>query len=169
MKVRLANNNDLPVLYVLFKDLTAKMTNEGIKIWNEYYPYFDFETDIENSRLYVVTEDNAVVATFTLYDNTVGQECISWTEPESKAVYISHLGVDIHHLRQGIGNKCIDYMKDIALSKGAKYLRLMVADINTPAVALYTKNGFKKRIGTFHEESEMVGTTIHENGYEIRL
>lgn len=137
MEIRLAENKDLPELKTMFSQIVENMNQNNIKIWNEYYPFEEFESDIKNKNLYVLLEQNEIVAAFGLFETTSGSNNFDWQNPSAKALYLARVGVNTKHLRKGLGGLCLTHAKQISKQKGCDYLRLMVADINTPAVALY--------------------------------
>jgi len=169
MNIRLANKQDLPELKKMFNHIVAKMNDDGINIWNEYYPFEEFEGDIENNRLYLLVDENDICATFGLFDSTCGEDLFKWEDNQEKAIYIGRLGVNVNFLRKGIGTKAIDEARKLVKQKNGKYLRLTVGEENVPAINLYLKNGFNKVDGLFSEYSETLDKTIHEIGFELKI
>ena len=169
METRLATQNDLPVLKTTFEKIVEKMNNDGICIWNEFYPYEEFEQDIKNKNLYVITNQNNIVAAFGLYPKVCGSESFEWECSNCKALYIARVGVNTNNLRQGIASEIINQAKIIAKQHGVIYLRLNVVEINKPAIELYQKNGFKKVNGTYKEFSPTLNKTLCEYGYELKI
>ena len=70
--------------------------------------------------------------------------------------------------RQGIGEKLVNSACKIASLKGAGYLRLLVSDVNNPAIELYTKCNFNKLKG-IHEERIRADLSLYEYGFEMQL
>ena len=169
MEIRLAENKDLPELKTMFSQIVENMSKNNIKIWNEYYPFEEFESDIKNKNLYVLIEQNEIVAVFGLFETTGGSDNFEWQKPSAKALYLARVGVNTKHLRKGYGKLSLTHAKQISKQKGCDYLRLMVADINTPAVSLYKQNGFTQVAGKYIEYSPTLNANITEFGYEIKL
>jgi len=169
MNFRLAVKGDLPQLQTMFIDIVKNMDNNNIHIWNQYYPYEEFENDIQNKNLYLITDKNDIVATIGLFDTIDGENCFEWKNKNAKTLYISRLGVNVNYLRQGMGKLALQNAIKIANDRNCKYLRLLVADINKQAINLYTKNGFCKVDGIRNEYSETLNKTISELGLEIKL
>ena len=113
MKIRLATNSDLANLEKMFLAIVENMNNQNIKIWNEYYPFEEFENDIKNNCLYVLESNNEIIATFGLFESTGGQEYINWIDKDAKAIYLARVGVNVDYLRQGIGSQVIKYAQEI--------------------------------------------------------
>ncbi len=167
MKLRIANTNDLPALETMFKSIVDGMTKNGVSIWNEFYPYEEFADDIEKGNLYLIANKNELAAAFGVYDTTNGQDCFEWKDKGAKAVYLGRVGVNAKFQRQGIGELALRHALEIARQKNAKFLRLLVSDVNKPALSLYRKNGFTQAAGVYNEFSESLGKNIVELGFEM--
>ena len=167
MELVKAEKSDLQQLKVVFDNIVKNMHNNGVNIWNEYYPYEEFEYDIEANNLYLIKDGETIVATFGVYDSISGIDSFKWSCQDSDALYLGRVGVNINYLKMGIGSKIIEYAKIIAKNKGAKFLRLTVVDINKPAINLYLKNKFLKVEGVYKEVIEETNTTLYEYGFEI--
>ena len=124
MKTRLAVVDDLPELKVMFDEIVKTMETNNVFIWNEYYPYEEFENDIQNKNLYVVTNDNKIISAFGLFDDVSGSACFDWSEKNSKALYLGRFGVNPDYQKCGYGAKTIEETKKISKDFGGKYLRL---------------------------------------------
>ena len=170
MKTRLAKYSDLPQLKTMFDKVVKNMNSHGGCIWNEYYPYEEFERDIERQQLYLLMDEEVIVATFVLYEfKTTCLDCLTWQDNTAKAMLLNRFGVNVDYLRQGMGVKALDEAKRIAKSQSAKYIRLTVVDSNTPAINLYKKYGFTKVDGIYEEYIPESNTTLYEYGFEIKL
>lgn len=169
MELRIAAKKDLLELKVMFENIIENMYKNNIKIWNEYYPYEEFIDGIESKSLYLLTNKEEIVAAFGLCNSAGGQDCFEWKDKNAQSLYLSQVGVNIKHTRQGVGGLVLKCALDIAKQKNATYLRLMVVDINKPAINLYLKNGFEQVSGLYNEFSESLNTTISELGFEIEV
>lgn len=166
MEFRLANKQDLPKLKTMFLEIADNMNKNGIGIWNEYYPYEEFEQDIKDKCLWLLAKGDEILSAIGLFKSLPSTECFSWKDDGNKAMYISRLGINIAHLRQGYAKCVLDFVKQRAAQSGAKSLRLLVAEINKPALSLYTKYGFKQVEGIREEYSPSLNITIKELGFE---
>lgn len=170
MKVRLAEYSDLPQLKTMFDEVVKNMNSYGVYIWNEFYPYEEFESDIERRQLYLLMDEEVIVATFVLYEfKTTHLDCIVWQDRTAKAMLLNRLGVNVNYLRQGVGLKVLNEAKKLAQKQNAEYIRLTVVDSNTPAINLYKKYGFIKVDGIYEEYIPESNTTLYEYGFEIKL
>ncbi|MGN0748316.1 MAG: GNAT family N-acetyltransferase [Christensenellales bacterium] len=169
MKTRLAVAKDLPELKMMFDKIVKVMESNNVFIWNEYYPYEEFENDIQNKNLYVAVDDSKIISAFGLFDNVSGSNCFEWSDKNVKALYLGRFGVNPDYQNCGYGAKTINEAIKITKSFGAKYLRLQVVDTNIPAINFYKKIGFDSVNGKFEESIEETDTTLIEYGFEIKL
>lgn len=167
MDLRLAQTGDLPALKAMYKKIICRMEQDGIPIWDEVYPCAFFEEDIEKGRLYVLTQGREIAAAFALCETDGGEPALSWKDPRGRALYLGRLGVSVDHLRQGVGSAALRSAMALAQEKGAEFLRLLVVDIDLPAIDLYRKNGFCQADGVHVQRFDDV--VLHEYGFEIGL
>lgn len=67
-------------------------------------------------------------------------------EQERSEIYIYDLAVDENHRRKGVATGLIEYLKQVAVERGA-YVIYVQADLgDDPAVALYTKLGVREDV-----------------------
>ena len=169
MTLRLATKSDLPRLEKMFAKIVENLEKNNINIyWSEFYPFEEFENDIENKNLYLIVDGDKIVSALGVFDNLSGQDCFEWKDKSAKAVYLARLGVNVEYLRQGIGALMLEKAKEIAREKGVQYIRLLVVDINTPAIKLYEKCGYNKVKGIFRDNI-FDDIYISEIGYEIKI
>ena len=171
MIFRLATKNDLKHLEKMYGEISDNLIKNQIYIyWSNYYPYEEIEeVDLENNTFYVLEKNGEIVGGINLSLSHEKEKQINWKNKNAKAVYISKLGVNINFLKQGLGKALIENAKQLAKENGAEVLRLFVVDKNTPAINLYTKNGFEKADGKTTEFLEYHNVTLTEFGYEFKL
>ena len=167
MKLRLAEESDLPKLKTMYKKIIENMNEHHIQIWDDYYPCEYFPDDVKAKTLYLLTDSDNIVSAFVLCKLHDGEKCINWESTKEKAMYIDRFGVNVDNLRRGIGSMTLKYAMDIAKQRGAKYLRLFVVDINEPAICLYQKNGFTRMTGQYEEKID--DFILYEYGFENKL
>ena len=67
MRYRLGTINDLDDICELIKDAIIEMEKHGIYQWDEIYPArSDFEKDINNNDLYVVLDEDRLIAFYVI-------------------------------------------------------------------------------------------------------
>ena len=168
MDLRLANSNDLLKLKAVYGNIIDNMNRNNIPIWDEIYPCEFFSDDIENNRLYLLVEDDDIVAAFALCESNAGESYVKWENTHDKALYLDRFGVNVDYSRRGIGSIMLKHVIILAKQKNAKFLRLFVVDINKPAINLYLKNGFRQVDGIY-EERIADDQILREYGFEIEV
>ena len=168
MNVRLAHMDDLPQLKAVYKRIITHMNENDIRIWDEIYPCEFFADDIEEKRLYVLTDRNKILSAFALCDSSEGEKHVKWETQDGRALYLDRFGVNTEYLRNGIGSAALEKAATLAKEMGAEYLRLFVVDINIPAMKLYQKYGFKKADGIYHEVIDHY-FVLDELGFERKV
>ena len=168
MKFRLANNNDLDFLKDMYTKIIDNMYKNDIKIWNEFYPYEVIKEDVENNNFYVLENEKEIIAGCALCNSNSGENSLTWCEHTNDVYYIDRLGVNADYLRQGVGSRLLNQIKEFANKKDKKYIRLFVVDSNIPAINMYIKNGFEKVDGIY-EEVINDEVTLLEYGFELKV
>lgn len=153
----------------MFDKIVKFMESNNVFIWNEYYPFEEFENDIQNKNLYVVVGNGKIISAFGLFDDVNGSNCFEWNDKNAKALYLGRFGVNPDFQNQGCGAKTINEAIKIAKNMNANYLRLQVVDTNIPAINFYKKVGLNYVNGRFEEHIEETNTTLVEYGFEIKL
>ncbi len=168
MKFELATKNDLQNIKKVFAEIVKTLLNNKIFIWDSAYPNNVFEEDIELSRLYVLKENDVIIAAFALCADSTGEDSFSWQDKNAKALYLYRLGVNVEYLNSGYGKFALEQAIEISGALGADYLRLLVADSNPPAIKLYEKCGFALVEGIFYQPTGN-NVILNELGYEIKV
>ncbi len=167
MVLRLAKEEDLPEINLLFSQITADLDKKGICIWDEIYPACAFPEDIKNEGLFVLEEGGALLGAFALCDAPEDEGSIVWEKPSAKAKYLYRLGVSPRFLKRGLGSELVRQAQKIAAASGAEYLRLLVVDFNAPAESFYLKLGYTRAQGIYDKPQN--GIQLREYGYEKKL
>ena len=168
MEVVLAKMEDLEEIKLVYTKIIKNMYSNNIKIWNEYYPNEVFKFDIKNNNMYLLKDNNEIIGAFVLCEQTEIEDDVMWDDKNAQAYMLSRVGVNVDYMRMGFGCKLVDSACEIAKSKGAKYLRLLVCDQNVPALKFYDKCKLKRKNG-IHEEKINDNYSIYEYGFEILL
>lgn len=168
MEIILAKKDDLEQIKGIYTKIVNNMHANGITIWNQYYPNEVFESDIENDNLYLLKEGENILGAFAMYEHTNPETDVEWGNKTAKAFLLNRVGVNVDFLRQGIGKKLINYACELAKDKGAEYLRLLVSELNNPAIELYLKCNFNKLKGV-HVEKIREDFSLNEYGFEKKL
>lgn len=169
MELRLATMSDLIKIKETYKKIVNRMNENKIEIWNDFFPFEFFEEDINQKRLYILTnETDDILGAFALEESNAGEGHVTWESKDAKAMYINRLGVNVDFSNQGVGTALLNHAMKVAGEKSVEYLRLFVIDINRPAINLYLKNGFSKAGGIFVEEIDE-NRSFKEYGFEKKI
>lgn len=168
MELRLANEADLPRLKIMYNKIVTQMNENNIQIWDDVYPSEFLAEDIKPKHLYVLIDHETIVGAFALSDTHLGAQAMQWENTQAKAFYIDRFGVNADYLKRGLGSLMLKEAMTVAKDKAGEYLRLFVVDMNTPAIKLYIKNGFKQVEGVLEEKIDDE-LTLWEYGFEIKL
>ena len=167
MELIFAKKSDLPRLYDFFAEAVSDLRSKGIYIWDEVYPACMLESDIENGGLYFIEENGEMLAVFALCDINECEGAVIWEDNTAEALFIYRLAVNPRYQKRGLGALALRHAAEEAGKRGAKYLRLLVGDNNTPAINLYRKCGFSEARGVFTKViSDEI--TLSELGFEIK-
>ena len=123
METKLAITTDLTELKTMFDKIVKVIESNNVFIWNEYYPYEEFENDIQNKNLYVTTENDKIISAFELFDNVNGSNCFEWNDKNAKTLYLGRFGVNPDYQNCGYGAKTINEAINISKSLGAKIFK----------------------------------------------
>jgi ribosomal protein S18 acetylase RimI-like enzyme len=144
MKVRSANIVDLELLMGITQRCIKNLDTKGIYQWDEIYPSRkDFQEDIANQTLYVVTSNSS--------KNIAGCICINETEYPGyekanwegfKFFVIHKIMVDPVFENQGIGKAAMCFADEFARSERKDSIRLDCFQKNLKANWFYQKLGY---------------------------
>lgn len=145
MNIRLARVEDIESLNQLFKDVICDMKNKNNYMWNDVYPFCEFENDISNNRMYLIEDESVIIGSFVLNDLEDSDfECIDWNLKSINWISINRLAILPQKQGKGYAKKAMAFIENIAKEKGYDVIRLTVYENNKNAIRLYEKFGFKK-------------------------
>ncbi len=160
--------NDLPQLEVLYQGCAAQMARNGLQIWDEIYPAIALPGDIRQRQLYVLAEESEILAAFALCPGVLEADGVGWREPEARACILERLAVRVDRRGEGLGAAALREAETLARGQGVRYLRLLVVDVNTPAIALYQMCGFRQADGLYRHMIDD-SLILREYGFEKLL
>jgi GNAT superfamily N-acetyltransferase len=158
IKLRKAESEEAEDILRFYRNVidTIKGTQFNPK-WSEAYPNLEFiETSIEKGELYVLTDDNGVIASAVLnsrFDPEYSN--VNWyvdAEPDEITV-IHAFAVSSDMAGKGIGKEIFNQIKDEAMKNNQKAIRLDIIDGNYGAEEVFRKLGFEYvcTVEVFHE------------------
>ena len=132
MTHRVASDKDLDEVYNLYMDEYANpYLSYDTMSREEFKPRF--ESILKTQTLYVVEQDENVVATYRL---------IPKTDRQQHTVYLGGFTIARDKQGKGIGSKVLSAIKEHCLKNGKIRIELTVDPNNAAAIALYKKMGF---------------------------
>lgn len=147
MEYRLGKLEDIDSICRLVKAAIETMESRGIHQWDELYPTKeDFIADIQNENLYVVFENNTIVAIYVIsreYDSEYIKG--KWECSSETACVIHRLCVSPAVQNKGVGKEILIHIENQLMDKGFESVRLDVFSENPYAIRLYENNGYVKR------------------------
>lgn len=163
MEIRLAKQNDIEKLNILFKEVIKDMAKNKIYMWNEIYPFCEFETDILNKSLYIIEDENEIIGSFVLSDkNDPDFENIMWKCNENW-ISINRLAILPQKQGKGYAKKAMEYIEDKSITNGYDSIRLTVYEKNKSAIALYEKYGYERVVNGTYYINEMMFVGYEKN------
>ena len=144
MNIRLAKKSDLDELNILFKKVIIDMDKKKINMWNDIYPFCEFEYDISNKRMYVIEHNDEIIGSFVLSDyDDPDYKSINWKYNE-KWISLNRLAIIPEKQGKGYAKETIKYIEKEIIKQNYKVIRLTVYEKNIYAIGLYEKLGFAK-------------------------
>lgn len=145
MDIRLAKKEDIELLNLLFKEVIKDMNKNKISMWNDIYPFCEFENDISNKNMYIIIDEGEVVGSFVLSDNYDPDfDNIMWKYNSEKWISINRLAVLPQKQGQGYAKEAMKYIENNASLNKYENIRLTVYEKNKNAIGLYEKFGFER-------------------------
>lgn len=145
MNIRLANKKDIEKVNILFKKVIFNMENNGINMWNDVYPFCEFETDISNKEMYIIEEETEIVGSFVLSNfKDPDFDFIKWTINSKKWISINRLAISPNQQGKGYAKEAIKFIEEYAKSNGYDTIKLTVYKNNINAIGLYENMKYKR-------------------------
>ena len=146
MNIRIATKNDLEKLNILYKSVIDDMENvKKINIWDEVYPFCEFEKDIMNKEMFVIEDEGKILGSFALSEfDDPEYHTIEWKSNNKKWFYINRLAILPSEQGKGYAKQAMEFINKYAIDNNYDFIRLTVHTDNKYAIGLYEKFGFVK-------------------------
>lgn len=136
--LELAQTGDFEAVNHIARQVSALHASWGNGLAVEHpYPMDYYLACIREQKLYVARLENEVVGYIFFYFWTAGGPAAA----ARKMVSIDDIGVEASRRNQGIGQKMMADLQELAKSKGCSGLQLYVDAPNEKAIAFYKKCG----------------------------
>lgn len=143
MNIKLATENDIPIILEIIKERCDWFLKNNFEQWGNWY-YEDlynesyFLNAMKKYNLYIVKNNTEIIGLFLLkYEND-----LYWNDKQP-AIYLDHFVTKLGNPR--LGEKILEFIKNIAKEKNLKYLRLECMRINPKINEYYQMHGFKNK------------------------
>jgi Acetyltransferases len=152
LTIRLAALEDLQSINNLYQKVIKDLHNvKKVDIWNEFYPFCEFESDIKNKDMYLLEINNEIVGSFAIIkvDNP---DChnIAWKYPNDKFIYLERVAINPDFQGKGYSKTIMDYVINYGINNNYEVIRLTVHKDNKNAALLYKKYDFIKVEDNFY-------------------
>ena len=143
MVYRIANINDLKEIIEMKNQVKQRVINENLPIWLNGYPLDEYiEEDIVNGFGRVIEIDNLVVAYAAFYLSTMDYPKDTFSKEPVQS--FGRLMVKDEYVGKKIGSYLVDQMIEEAKKLDVLGIGILVDEVNSKALNLYLKKGFKK-------------------------
>ena len=146
LNIRLATLNDLENINLLFRKVIDDLENiKKINMWNDIYPFCEFEKGIKNQGMYLIENKNKIIGSLTI-DDYDDPEChvINWESNNKRWFYLSRLVILPSEQGRGYAKIAMKFIEEYASANSYEVIRLTVYKNNKYAIGLYEKLGFVK-------------------------
>ena len=143
-KLELAKLGDIPEIFDLYKSLR---NSQGIT-WSDDYPSLELlKGDIEGNSLFVVRDNGIIVAViFAGIDDDI-LKLVNWNL--KKPLELARLAVRSEYQNKGIAHFLFKEMIQYGRDQDKDGFIILVSPINSKAVGLYNRLGFKYNSSLF--------------------
>jgi predicted N-acetyltransferase YhbS len=120
MKVRVATNDDVPLVAEMLDEATAYVRTKGSDQWQVPFPHDELVERVSRGELYVVEVDGRPAATFTL----LLDDPWFWGAQPPDAVYLHKLAVRRAFAGRKLGERIVEWILAEAAARGREFVRL---------------------------------------------
>ena len=139
MRVRLATNDEVPVIAAILDEATAYVRTKGSDQWRVPFPQDELRERVARRELYIVQVDGEPAATFTL----LLEDPFFWGKRPADAVYLHKLAVRRAFAGRKFGERLVEWIVADAAARGREFVRLD-CQRDLPGIrAYYERLGFE--------------------------
>lgn len=146
MDIVMATEQDTINIMNMISECIKSMEAQGIYQWNKVYPSSEIiENDIKNGAGYVIRDNNNCIAYAAINEEQSPEYSqIAWSTDGSKVLVIHRLSVHPESQGKGIARRFMDFIEDFAVKNKYSCIRLDAYSVNTAALRLYERMGYKR-------------------------
>ena len=144
--IRKAKLNDLRKIKKLTEACAKALQQQNISQWNEHYPSLEkLQNDIEKEELYVLEEENMIIAIIVLTPNMDEvYRNIDWLSKTDNNLYVHRLATSPEFWGKGYARTMMDFAEEFAKNKNFTSIRLDTFSKNTRNQKFYKARGYTK-------------------------
>lgn len=144
MRIRLAKEEDIPLLMEMVRRVVPLMRMQGNLQWDEDYPNEAvFREDIHLERLWVAEIDGALSGVVALTtDKEADYDQADW-DNEQPAVVIHRLAVDPPFHGSGVAKALMHKAEQVASARGLSIIRTDTNSANEATQKLFPRMGYR--------------------------
>jgi GNAT superfamily N-acetyltransferase len=139
LTVETATAADVPAAQALIEGARQWLRSRGIDQWQDPVPDAVLVRDAEQGSLFLVRQDEVVVAMVTVADS----DSETWDVASSPSVYVHRLAVAQTHRGSRLGQRLLAWVEQRAADRGAAFVRLDCATDNPGLRSFYERQGFR--------------------------
>jgi len=139
-----AKFSDVEEIMEIIKTTVEEMKSYNNTQWDESYPQGkDFEKDIEKGELYVESEGEHIRGFICVnYIEPLEYSDLQWSSNE-KCMVVHRMAVNSKFRNSGVGSKLMNFVEELAVRNGVKYLKTDTYSINTKMNSLFKKFNYE--------------------------
>lgn len=132
-------------------------TTKKLSVWNDIYPFCQFENDIAGRNAYILEQDGRIIGSFVLDNNDDPDYCnIKWTSLNKNFLYLSRLAILPTERGKDYVRTAVNFACGFAHDNGYDVIRLTVHTANKYAIWLYEGLGFEKVMEGFWQFDDKI-------------
>jgi len=139
LTVEMASAADVPAAQAVIDGARRWLRSRGIDQWQDSVPDAVLLRDAEQGSLFVVRQDEVVVAMVTVFDS----DSETWGAESSPALYVHRLAVAQTYRGSRLGQRLLAWVEERAADRGAAFVRLDCATDNPGLRRFYERQGFR--------------------------
>lgn len=144
--IRLATQEDLKAIMNIINEIKIEMKKDNNPQWHDGYPLeSDFLEDINNKELYVLEDNNTVVALMCIQKDTTDQYFNVPERTLASSFILHRLAVSLKYQHQGYAQKLFQFAENLAIENNVFLLRADTEKSNKKMNQLFQKLNFQKK------------------------
>ena len=145
METRRITADEVEVAHAILAACGRALAAAGHRNWDPPYPIERMRAEATSREIYLVSEDGAPVATYTITTTMPHPYPPAIFAPEVRAMYLNRLAVIPARWRGGLGRACMDDVEARARAAGCRAVRFDAFRDNEGILDFYRRLGYVDR------------------------